>query len=86
MLEPDFDPAPTAVQIGRCGYAAPCRAPRCAASHATIVLRKIDTAGGRFARSSCAIVMPRPLLLANGNADLRYSTAVIGADDINPAE
>src|SRR6202040_3129667 len=28
MLEPDFDPVPTAVQIGRCGYPAPCRAPR----------------------------------------------------------
>src|ERR1039458_960926 len=24
MLEPDFDPAPTAVQIGRCGYPMPC--------------------------------------------------------------
>src|SRR5260370_1185843 len=45
MLEPDFDPAPTAVQIGRCGYACPCRAPRCAESRATIVLRKIDAAG-----------------------------------------
>lgn len=45
MLQPDFDPRPTAVQIGRCGYLSPCRAPRCAASHATIVLRKIDAAG-----------------------------------------
>jgi hypothetical protein len=45
MLEPNFDPVPTAVQIGRCGYPVPCRAPRCAASHATIVLRKIDAAG-----------------------------------------
>jgi len=45
MLEPDFDPVPTAVQIGRCGYPAPCRAPRCAAGRATIVLRKIDAAG-----------------------------------------
>jgi hypothetical protein len=44
MLEPDFDPAPAAIQIGRCRYPAPCRAPRCAASHATIVLRKIDAA------------------------------------------
>ena len=26
MLEPDFDPAPTAVQIGRCGYPVPCLA------------------------------------------------------------
>jgi len=45
MLEPDFDPAPTAVQIGRCGYLSPCRAPRCATSYTTIVLRKIDAAG-----------------------------------------
>ena len=45
MLEPDFDPLPTAVQIGRCGYHAPCRAPRCVVSRATIVLRKIDASG-----------------------------------------
>jgi hypothetical protein len=45
MLEPDFDPLPTAVQIGRCGYACPRRAPRCAKRRATIVLRKIDAAG-----------------------------------------
>ena len=45
MLEPDFDPAATAVQIGRCGYLSRCRAPRCAAMRATIVLRKIDAAG-----------------------------------------
>jgi hypothetical protein len=45
MLEPDFDPAPTAVQIGRCGYLCPCRAARCVVSRATIVLRKIDAAG-----------------------------------------
>src|SRR5271166_1578032 len=40
MLEPDFGPAPTAVQIGRCGYPCPCRSPRCARNRATIVLRK----------------------------------------------
>ena len=45
MLEPDFDPVPTAVQIGRCGYPAHCRAPRCPVSRATILLRKIDAAG-----------------------------------------
>jgi hypothetical protein len=45
MLEPDFDPLPTAVQIGYCGYACPCRAPRCAQTRATIVFRKIDVAG-----------------------------------------
>ena len=45
MLEPDFNPEPTAVQIGRCGYVYPCKAPRCARSRATIVLRKLDAAG-----------------------------------------
>jgi hypothetical protein len=45
MLEPDFNPAATAVQIGRCGYLCPCRAPRCDVSRATIVLRKLDAAG-----------------------------------------
>jgi len=45
MLEPDFNPAPTAVQIGRCGYPSQCRAPRCEASRAAIVLRKIHAAG-----------------------------------------
>jgi hypothetical protein len=45
MLNPDFDPAPTAVQIGRCGYPCPCRAPRCTQTRATMVLRKIDAAG-----------------------------------------
>jgi hypothetical protein len=45
MLEPDFNPAATAVQIGRCGYQCPCRAPRCAVRRATIVLRKLDAAG-----------------------------------------
>ena len=45
MLEPDFNPAAAAVQIGHCGYLCPCRAPRCAGHRATIVLRKLDAAG-----------------------------------------
>jgi hypothetical protein len=45
MLKPDFDPAPTAVQIWRGGYLAPCRASRCPVRRAPIVLRKIDAAG-----------------------------------------
>jgi hypothetical protein len=44
-LNNDFDPAQSAVQIGRCGYPAPCRAPRCPVRRATIVLRKIDAEG-----------------------------------------
>ena len=45
MLAPDFNPEATAIQIGRCGYLCPCRAPRCARDRATIVLRKLDAAG-----------------------------------------
>ncbi len=45
MLEPNFDAAPKAVQVGRCGYPAPCQAPRCARNRAMRVLRKIDAAG-----------------------------------------
>ena len=45
MLEPNFDPVPTAIQIGRCGYLCPCGAPRCARNRATIVLSKLDAAG-----------------------------------------
>jgi len=41
MLVPDFDPVLTAVQIRRCNYPAPCRAPRCAVPRATMVLRKV---------------------------------------------
>jgi len=45
MLEPYFNSIPTAVQIGRCGYVCPCRAPRCAGKRARIVLRNLDAAG-----------------------------------------
>ena len=45
MLEPDFNPAPTGVEIWRCGYPAPCRAPRCPASLVTTNLWKVDRAG-----------------------------------------
>jgi len=61
MLEPDFNPVPTAVQIGRCCYPASCRAPRCTVHRATIVLRKIDAAVVQFVKSSCAIAMPKAL-------------------------
>jgi hypothetical protein len=45
MLEPDFNPEATAVQIGRCGYPCSCRAPRRPGARATVVLRKVDAAG-----------------------------------------
>jgi len=75
MLEPDFDPVPTAVQIGRCGYPAPCRAPRCTVARATIVLQffgRLMQPAGRFDNSSFAIAMPKPWLLANASAASRY--------------
>ena len=43
MLEPDFDPVPTPVQIGDDGTRP--RAERYAMRRATIVLQKIDAAG-----------------------------------------
>lgn len=44
MLEPDFNPAPTAVRIYRCGYISRCKAPRCQ-DRATLVAEKVDNAG-----------------------------------------
>ncbi len=44
MLEPDFDPAPTAVRIYRCGYVSPCRALECP-RRATLIAEKVDAAG-----------------------------------------
>lgn len=44
MLEPDFDPAPTAVRIHRCGYVSRCRARRCQ-KLATLIAEKVDAAG-----------------------------------------
>ena len=44
MLEPNFDPAPTAVRIHRCGYVSPFRARNCQ-MRATLVAEKVDTAG-----------------------------------------
>jgi hypothetical protein len=44
MLEPDFDPQPTAVRIYRCGYVSRCKKRRCP-ERATLVAEKIDSAG-----------------------------------------
>jgi len=44
MLQPDFNPAPVAVQIYRCGYVSQCKAPRCR-ERATLVAEKVDNAG-----------------------------------------
>jgi len=44
MLEPDFDPAPTAVRIHRCGYISPCRA-RSLPGARTLIAEKVDAAG-----------------------------------------
>jgi hypothetical protein len=44
MLQPDFDPAPTAVRIHRCKYVSQCRARSCL-KRATLIAEKVDTAG-----------------------------------------
>jgi hypothetical protein len=44
VLQPDFDPAPTAVRIHRCGYVSPCRARGCL-KRATLIAEKVDVAG-----------------------------------------
>ena len=44
MLQPNFDPAPTAVRIHRCRYVSPCRARSCL-KRATLIAEKVDTAG-----------------------------------------
>src|ERR1035437_7275266 len=44
MLQPNFDPSPTAVRIHRCGYVAQCKARGCM-KRATLIAEKIDTAG-----------------------------------------
>ena len=45
MLEPDFNPEPAGVQVYRCAYFSPCRAPKCRPLRATVILRKLDAAG-----------------------------------------
>jgi hypothetical protein len=44
MLQPNFDPMPTAVRIHRCGYVSPCKARGCP-KRATLIAEKVDTAG-----------------------------------------
>jgi hypothetical protein len=75
MLEPDFDPAPTAVRIYRCGYASPCRCPK----RATLIAEKVDTAG-RHVRQ---VELCEPHLnssIASELTALRYSTVGTGAN------
>ncbi len=49
-LEPDFNPEPASVRLYRCSYSSRCRAPRCPALTTTVILRKLDAAGGRFGK------------------------------------
>jgi hypothetical protein len=63
VLQPDFDPAPAAVRIFRCGYVSRCKARNCLA-RATTVAEKVDCAG-RYVRQielcarHCEIVIAR---------------------------
>ena len=79
MLEPDFNPAATAVQIGRCGYLCPCRAPRCARNRATIVLRKMDAAGRPIRQIELCDRHAETVIARERERGLRFSTAAIGA-------
>jgi len=44
MLQPDFDPAPTAVRIHRCKCVSQCKARSCL-KRTTLIVEKVDTAG-----------------------------------------
>lgn len=44
LLQPNFDPEPTAVRIHRCGYISQCKARGCL-KRATLVAEKVDVAG-----------------------------------------
>ncbi len=44
MLQPDFDPAPTAVRIHQRGYVSKCKVRRCR-ERATLIAEKVDGAG-----------------------------------------
>jgi len=63
MLEPNFDPAPTAVPVCRCCYVSRCEKPRCE-ERATLVAEKVDGAG-RYVRQielcslHCEVVIGR---------------------------
>jgi len=63
MLNPDFDPEPTAVRINRIGYVSQCKARRCL-TRATVVAVKVDGAGRHFRQIElcagyCEIVIAR---------------------------
>ena len=63
MLQPNFDPAPTAVRIHRCGYVSPCKARRCL-KRATLIAEKVDAAGRHIRQIElcalhCGIVIER---------------------------
>ncbi len=44
MLQPDFDPVPTAVRIYRCKYVSQCKARSCP-KRETLIAEKVDVAG-----------------------------------------
>jgi hypothetical protein len=63
VLQPDFDPEPTAVRIHRCRYISRCKARICFA-RATAVAEKVDVAGRHIRQIEvcerhCEIVIAR---------------------------
>jgi hypothetical protein len=63
MLQPNFDPEPTAVRIPRCGYVSQCKARNCL-KRATLIAEKVDGAGRHcrqieLCAQHCQIVIER---------------------------
>jgi hypothetical protein len=63
VLQPDFDPAPTAVRIHRCKYVSQCK-PRSCLKRATLIAEKVDAAGRHVRQielcaQHCEIVIER---------------------------
>ncbi len=78
MLEPDFDPAPTAVRIYQCGYVSPCRARGCLKR--ALIAEKVDAAGRHVRQVELCEPHLNFVIDPSANATARYSIVAIGAD------